>query len=291
MPDKKQKIPEGQIFSRAYLQVTTPLKDSERFRVRLAIHFRENLQNLVEDDLAYAIAHELGTVVLPMGGYATSGPSWDFGDFFESAKLRDLLDCITLAATTLRAHAQHDLREKWLKFVSRAFLEEGLGYKLDSEGGVRFVVDEEFERNRQATISALGAPRYTAVAHLIESSFSRLDVEPFDTKTCWREVFEAVETLAKIVAGTRADLDSGFIQKTLKPLAQSRYQQNDAAAQAAVATLVDGLGNWVNAGHKYRHGHNTQEPISPPLEVAVLFVSQGAGYIRWLVDLDQKGSG
>lgn len=290
MPDKKQKIPEGQIFSRTYLQATTPLKDSERFRVRLAVHFRENLQHLVEDALAHAIPHELGTVVRPMGGYGNSGPSWDFGYFFENTKLRDLLDCITLTATILRAHAQHGLREKWLSFVGRAFLEEGLGYKLDSEGGVRFVVDEEFERNRQATISVLGAPRYTAVAHLIESSFSRLDVEPLDTKTCWREMFEAMETLTKIVVGTRADLDSAFVQKNLKPLVQARYQQNDAAAQAAVATLVDGLGSWVNAGHKYRHGHNTQEPISPPLEVAVLFVSQGAGYIRWLVDLDQKGS-
>ena len=54
--------------------------------------------------------------------------------------------------------------------------------------------------------------------------------------------------------------------------------------------LVDALADWINAAHFYRHGQGSEEPVQPPLELAIAMVSSGGSFLRWIADLDAKRS-
>lgn len=43
--------------------------------------------------------------------------------------------------------------------------------------------------------------------------------------------------------------------------------------------------DWVNACHKYRHGPNAEEPIEPPLDLAIALVGNGLNFARWIATL------
>jgi hypothetical protein len=81
-------------------------------------------------------------------------------------------------------------------------------------------------------------------------------------------------------------LASNFVEKRLKPLANRAYGSDRPTASTA-ARMLSSFDDWVNAAHPFRHGHNTEVPVSLPDDLAVLLVSQGAGFIRWLADIDR----
>lgn len=70
----------------------------------------------------------------------------------------------------------------------------------------------------------------------------------------------------------------------LKPLFQETHESNPVEI-TATDHLLDGFCDWLDAGHMYRHGQNVEEPAPPSLDFAVLFVSQGASYLRTLLSL------
>jgi hypothetical protein len=98
-----------------------------------------------------------------------------------------------------------------------------------------------------------------------------------------RDTFEAAETLFKLLTGSGKSLDEAAVKKDLWPKLAPTYQAVDPTAVGAAEQLIHGFCQWVNAGHKYRHGQKTEEPVEPPIEMAVLYLSAGAAYIRWLV--------
>ena len=281
-------LPEGQLFSRVYLRRNEPLRDSQRFRTRLSGYFFENFWDL-RHDFVKTVQRELG-VTIPIFQNLVNTYDWNISAFFATAELRDILDSISLIPAILRKKRDPQKLNAYLLFIERVFHEENMGYKLDSQGGVHYIVDDEFERNRMSAIACLNEPKFSAVANSMEEAFAKMDTEPFDTKGSVRDMFEAVETLTKLISNSSQDLTERFVKQTLKPLAQSIYQKFDASAISAADLLLEGMCHWVNAGHKYRHGQKTADPIAPPLEITILFLSEGAGYIRWLTELDRIAS-
>lgn len=283
MTDKK--IPEGQLFSRVYLLRNQPLRDSQRFRTRLSGYFNEHFWDL-RNEFASAIQRELGAVVqvselnTPVKTFMYNIPM-----FLASAELRDILDSISLIIPILRTKELSHQIEPYLSFVARALREEGMGYKLDSQGGIHYIVDDEFEHNKLSAIACLNGEKFSAVISSVEAAYSKLDAEPFDTKGAVRDMFEALETLVKILLNINKNLTEVLIEKELKPHANSVYQKLDTSAVSAADLLLEGFCHWIKAGHRYRHGQKTKEPIAPPLEIAVLFLSEGSAYIRWLLEL------
>jgi hypothetical protein len=73
----------------------------------------------------------------------------------------------------------------------------------------------------------------------------------------------------------------------MEPRVQKLYAADPVATMAG-ARLAQSFADWVDAAHPYRHGQKSEEPVEPPEELAVLLVSQGASFVRWLVDLDQQ---
>jgi hypothetical protein len=243
--------------------------------------FLTKLHDVERSDAYTAITSELG-VTPPAGPWGTA-----WGSFFEHAELRDILDTITLTFRVLARRGGAARTREFHAFVTRVFHEESLGYVMDDNGGVRFSIDAEYERNRFSVIDGLAGVRYGAVRAAAENAFKRMDGKP-DTKAAVREMFEAAETLCKLIASTNEDLDERMVQKRLKPIASRAYASVDPSAQSFAEQVLEGFVKWVNAGHKYRHGPKTEEPRAPTLELAVFYLSNGAAFIRFLIDLDAR---
>lgn len=271
MSEKDQ--PEGQLFSRVYLDRGTPARDSPRFRNRLASYCQDQIHIENRREIGALIRRELGITL--QHNYYVSG--W----FLEPA-LRDVLDTITLVWRHCKQRNQHHV---WHAFVQRVMREENIGYRLDDEAGVHYYVDEEFERNRFATLENLSDAQYAAVANLFESAHGYLD--DGDARAAVRSVFDAVEVLSKQMVGGKkiTSLGATNVEKHLKPIARQVYTDTawDAANQ-----LLNGLADWINSIQPYRHG---QKDPHPPMDLAIAMVSSGASYLRWLVEIDQQANG
>ncbi len=269
-----KEIPPGQRFSHVYLRSDTLLPDSKRARMRML--------SLARDELGFSSA-ELGDICRAElgldGGHAPL-------NFFQSCEARDFLDLVTIIWRHLKPDREYpDKPERWLKGIRRIFSEESLGYRIDDRAGVHFVIDAEYERNRIAVVSGLGSSRYKAVLHAFEQAHSSLDKHPPDLKGALRLAFDAVETLFKLMYDKAPKIATSEIRNYLLPNVEKIYRDDKIAKRAALK-IVDGLIEWVDAVHFYRHAQATEEPLQPPAELAVLMLSEAASYLRWLAALD-----
>lgn len=268
---------EGKRFSLLYLDRSKLLRDSQRFRNRLAAFYRESLNNY-ESKIAGAIHLEVGADV-PYG-YA----GYNFTDFFKKAELRDILDSITVIYNVIINDGPKMLAEEWKQFVQRTFLEENLGYRLDKKCGVHYSVDEEFERNRFSTLSVLDNPRYNAIRAAYDMAYQYLDNDPIDTKAAVRSIFESIEILTKQMVSTK-NLNKWIVENTLKEKCLGVYAK-DETAKKVISQMFDGFAQWVDALHDYRHGQPNIEPVAPPLNVAIYIISTGTSFLRWLIEIN-----
>lgn len=272
----------GELFSRSYLDRGKPLRDSDRLRRRLLAYF----QNMLEEhwaDLSLALEVNSGA---DMNDFSNAPR------FFLRAEIRDILDAITYVYRIACGTFEAEDGARWLTFVRGAFAVENVGYRVDDHGGVHLLVDGEFERSRVATITALGRPRYRAVLKEFEEAHRALDRDPADGKASIRLSFEAVEILFKLLCGAAkpARLGKSESRDHLVPIVRRLYP-GDQTAQRAAIKLCGGFGEWIEAAHFYRHGQGIEEPMPPPLDLAIALVSSGADWLRWLADIDRQANG
>lgn len=272
--------PEGQRFSLVYDDRGQPTLDSPRFRRRLAAFYWDSVHDTLKN-FASIVHQELG-VNVPYGTY-----SYDWTSFFNSAQLRDVLDTITLVTRALKKAGYERAAASWCDFVQRSMHEENLSYQLDSLGGVHFNPDPEFIRARIAAIHSIEAPRYKAVLREFEAAFTALDATAPDGKRAIGALFESVEILIKLICGNVNvnRLGKQEVNSHLKPVVDKLYAGNATALRSATQ-MIKSLGEWADAAHWYRHGQKSEEPTPPPLDFAVLMVTAGAGYLRWLAVVD-----
>ena len=146
------------------------------------------------------------------------------------------------------------------------------------ECGVHFFIDEEFERNRAATLTGLDDPQYSGVRDAYESAYRHMDSDPPDTKAAVRSMFESLEILVRQMVPAK-NLYKKLVETTLKEKYLTLYLSEPTAAQV----VTD---DWVNALHNYRHGQPSQQPVAPTIEVAVYVLSSGSAFLRWLVGMN-----
>lgn len=289
-----EKAKTGELFSRQYLHVDRPLPDSPRARVRLAQYYSNWLHKDYGDKIQKAIPAELG-VELPY--FANFG--YDVSGFLKKAEARDFLSAVTLIyrqviewtfdsekGAFIKSPVDY-VAGSWQEFVSRVFKEESLAFTVDEECGVHPLVDMEYERNIASSIACLGMPRFGAARSAFEAAQAKLASNPPDTKGALRDIFEAAETLTKLISGSGKALTAGFVRSELEPQIRKHYEKEPVAGRASGHAALS-FADWIDAVHQYRHGHQAEEPIAPPTELAVLLASQGASYIRWLVDMDRE---
>jgi hypothetical protein len=277
------KIPEGEFYSRLYVDPGAPINDSPRFRSRVAAFISHELPEHFGWKVGPAIEVETGHQFVGHQYYNSN-----LEHFFKTASLVDVFTAITLTWRVIVEQKMNPaLREFWRMFIERAFKEENLKYRVDSKCGIHPLVDQEFDRNRVSVIGALADPRYAAVQHAVEAAFDQLNTVPMDGKGAARNIFEAAESLAKTITGSGSALTEPFVDRELRPLCD-RLFSNDPQLKTTAGRLLSSFGKWVDAIHPYRHGHEREQPLVLPDDFAILAVSQGAGFIRWLVDVDRR---
>ena len=271
---------EGKRFSQVYLDKGNPVNDSKRMRNRLSAFYSVNVHDYTLN-IVQIIHRDTGAKV--PSGYE----SYIFTDFIEKCDIRDLLDSITLIFQYLLGSGRIRMAEQWHQFVTRVFKEENVGYRLDEKGGVHFFIDQEFEHNKSALLAGLSSQ--PAVQGSFEKAYSFLDQDPPDTSSAIKSMFESLEILYKHILKTEGKdrLNSNGVQKKLKPILQQVLSENPVASQAC-DHIMDSLCDWIDAGHMYRHGQNVERNSPPPIEFAVLFITQGTGFIRFLLPLASK---
>ncbi len=272
---------EGQRFSLLYLDRSIKLRDSERFRNRLAAFYQESLNRSYGTDILGAIQLEIGADVPRRSGYG-----YNISDFFKKSELRDILDSITVIYSTINKPASSTLAEKWKAFVRKVLSEENLGYRLDNKCGVHYFVDEEFERNRFSTLSLLDNPRYNAIRAAYDMAYQYLDNDPIDIKGAVRSIFESLEILVKQMIPTK-NLNKWIVENTLKDKCLEVYR-DDETAKKVISQIFDGFAQWVEAIHNYRHGQADVEPVAPPINVAVYIISSGTSFLRWVIEINNE---
>jgi hypothetical protein len=215
-----------------------------------------------------------------ISGQGSRYTHYDWITFLVAAELRDVLDLVSTAVTVIEVD-----RERWISEVRRIFAEEHVRYRVNDEGGVRFAVDESFEQSTVATISALGGARYQTTLATFETALAALVAVPPRGKDAIRGVFSAAEGLFRLIFTRAPRLGGDEITTHLQPVVERRFA--DPAARGAALKSLRSFRAWVEAAHFYRHEPNHAEPNEPPLQLAVLLVSAGADWIRWLAELDQ----
>jgi hypothetical protein len=278
MPDAP---PIGQRFSHVYIQRGEPAQDSPRMRRRLAALI-DTFPDL--ETFRQVVPRELGIDV----GWRGAVPDWVA--FFRDCAPQDVLDIVTVAYRYLDAKRrtrmkQHDPWDRWRGEVQRIFEEENVHYRVDERGGVHFRFDAEFENNRAATIASLQGARYRAAITAFEDGMAALAKAPPDGKTAIRSTFAATEGLFRLMLEKSPRLTAQEAQQRLEPLLQ-RVHATDKVAMGAASKLLNAFKDWIDAAHLYRHEAGQQEPVQPPLMLAVQMVSVGASFLRWLAELD-----
>ena len=280
-------VQKGQLFSHLYIERGAALVDSDKFRARIG-QYAESEFVREAMWLRAEIIKEVGVIAFP------SAHTWEAGlnAFFRTGETVDVLNAITVICAYYarqqhyNSSAAHKI-EQWISFVRRALREENVAYTIDEKGGIHPLVDKEFGRNIATAITGLGLNRYDAARKAFEAAKAKLEQTPPDTKGAIRDTFEAAETLTKLISGSGKALTGAFVKAELEPRVQKLYGK-DAFATMAGARLTQSFADWVDAAHTYRHGQKSEEPVQPPQELAVLLVSQGASFVRWLADLDRQ---
>jgi hypothetical protein len=272
--------PVGQRFSQIYLEKGKILRDSLRFRNRLRALFDDIDLKMKDLNIAKEIERETG-INVPFVGYGR-----DWRKFWTESDIRDVLDSITIIFNTINSSGYSYRAKDWLDTISRFFVEENVGYSLDSGGGVHFAIDHLFERERSSTLVGLTATKYGAVRHSFEKAFNELDKSPTDYRAAVRSIFDALENFVKLWFPDKISrLGAKEIETVIKP---SVIANRTGADRDSAGLLLKGLADWVNAAHQYRHVSGTEKDSPPPLGTTVLFLSTGAAYLRWLIEVRES---
>jgi len=272
---------QGQRFSILYLDRGEPVRDSKRFRNRLAAFYWEKLHKSCKENIKAILQKEAGIEIPFIQNFG-----FDLSGFFKKNELRDILDAITLVYQALKAKGWPNLADEWKAFVGRCLREENVGYQLDTECGVHYFVDEEFERNRFATLAVLNSPDLQGVKAAYEDAYKYMDNTPPDTKASARSIFESLEILVKQLVKTK-NLNKWILENTLKDAA-IKVLAKDETERKVISEMFDGFGRWVDGMHNYRHGQPENEPVAPSEELAVYMLSSGSSFLRLLVELKGK---
>lgn len=287
---------QGKRFSHIYIGQDAPLKDSKKARFRLAKHLEDSCPKAVyKPDSNYktperfrpavnAIEHEIG---IPFASQSTSGTRYERWDWYlKRVTVVEILDTITVVGNTLHSeYEKYDRKGAFLEKARRIFQEENLAYTIDDSGGVHPLVDAAFSANYSSAVAGLSGERYAATLEAVSNIDAALLQDIPDFRGAIRAAFAANENLFKLMYSVPR-LDARSAGDKIGKSTQSLYE-GYPTQQSASAKLLESYKDWINAAHFYRHEEGVEEPNQPSEELAILVVSQGLSFVRWLAGIDR----
>jgi hypothetical protein len=273
---------EMQRYSQLYIEKGNPFSDSPRFRNRLAAFVLRRCEDRICWEIYNEIKEKIGPEILFLSGWTTT-----VGNFLQRGELRDILDSITVVYNVLLSKRVNLPLDRgpiaWRSHVETIINEENLRYRIDELCIVHPHIDFEFEKNRTSSIASLDGARFNEARADLEAAYLHLRND--EGKQAIRMMFPAVETTIKVLfPGMLSRLMPNEVDKILKPLILSRYHGNDPAIESG-NRMMESFKDWIIASQPYRHGQEVQDCSPPPIDLVVAFISAGAMFVRWIVDL------
>jgi len=275
--------PLGQLFTEVYRSRGEPRQDDERFRIQLHQAFTDIFHERDKSGFAKYLRSEAGVEVEYHWGATAAVFHWI--EYFKGCSLEDLLDLVTHLVRFAESRRLDTQVESWLESVHRALVNRNLAYDVDGRGGMHHQVDAAFQRSKELTLSCLATARFHGARTETEASFDFLtNVHP-DRKMAVVNIFLAAENVFMLIAGTGTPLTSASSEREIRPIIQRRYAGLDPTANQSANKVISSFADWVDACHPYRHGQMNPQIVAPPEALAIILVTQGADFIRWLVSL------
>jgi len=286
----------GQRFSLTYLSQGDPINDSDTMRYRLAkllgkeryqpqkrrrTYASRNsnyvpdpsvIQNLVEEEIGI----QFGTFV-----DGRFHPSWV--RFLRKIHQHKVLDTITIA---YKGMVEIGRQDDFINQVNRIFREENMAYEVDEEGGVHPIVDRAYAATKQSAVLGMSETRYALSLARVEEVDAALMASPPNFIQAIRSVFGANENLFKLTFDTHR-LDARSATEKIGRVLQASYASHPTM-QRSSAQILKSFGGWIDAAHHYRHEEGAEEQNQPADELAIVLISQGMSFVRWLVAIDKQ---
>jgi uncharacterized protein (DUF2267 family) len=279
------------VYGDVYGNQLSGLSDSHEARIRISSYLKSHLSAKSEKVVQAFMERELGIIIKNKKidfPYTKSIP--DIQRFVSESDVTTLMNFLSIVRGVF--HREYEGEEKareWCIFVERVFREEGMAYTMDSEGMVHPYVDAEFAEHRALTLKGLEGRRYTSVRELYDKAYEALRADRQDTRTAVREMFAALECLARLMVPKLDRLNESAVNHNIAPLCRERV--TEPHAREFTNAMLRALREWVTAHHQYRHEPGVEEPVPPSQDMAVLSLSTGSGFLRFLAAVDARRSG
>jgi hypothetical protein len=279
-----ENIPTGQLYSRIYLQPTETVRDGARMRMRVSRAIQQHIpRNRRDTGFGAAVEGELGIEIVSSSAYNTPYVSWE-RLVRQELSISDLLNILTMLWRNVDGRG----RDNFINNITRIFAEEAIGFSVDEEMGFHPAFDEEFERSRSSIVRILNVERFRHEADFVALSETALLANPLDGRAAIRAVYDAAENLFKRITG-KQNITNGHVRKELAAVASQGIPQ-DGKSNVAVNKILNAFEDWAAACHFYRHAPGEAETAQPTEAIAILIVSQGYGFVRWLAELSAAQS-
>lgn len=290
--------PKGQRFSLTYLPQSDPKNDSETMRYRLSkllgkdkyqpqkrrkdyLRRASGYEFVPDHSVFHALVEE--EIGVQFSTYANGRMYSSWVLFLRKIPLHKVLDTITVAYREMVASGRQG---DFISQANRIFQEENIAYEIDEEGGVHPVIDRAYAATKQTAILGMSEPRYALSLARIEEVDVALMASPPNYIQAIRSVFGANENLFKLVF-EKPRLDRQSATDEIGRLIQKIYA-NHPTMQRSSAQVLQSFAKWIDAAHHYRHEEGAEEPSQPADELAIVLISEGMSFVRWLVAIDKK---
>ena len=287
-------------YSLEYIEKTETVQDSAVIRKRISSYYQNNIHyekfyysdvrsRSVEKKsydffIAKLIEQHLGISVPQFSGsysivYRTT-------ELMQNCTLIQFLDIISVVSSTISKCANDgDLYNQWVNFVEQVFREENSFFRIDSDGIVRPYVDKEFSQGYRSSLSLLDNDRYDHIRGIYKHAYDALRSDKSNTRVAMKDIFESIESLCKIMNSRIKGLNSKEITKYIEPICTELISDEDE--KNYIKQMLSSMKKWIDAHHIYRHGQGKEEYSPPSLNAAILSLSTGSSYLRFLLEMDQ----
>lgn len=289
-------IPTGQRFSLTYLSQSDPVNDSDTMRYRLAkllgkdkyqprkrkkTYGRGISEYVPDPSIIHALVEEEIGVQFTTAANGRIYASWEL--FLRKIPAHKVLDTITV---TYKGMVDGGRQDDFIGQANRIFREENIAYEVDEEGGVHPVIDSVYAATKQSAILGMSEPRYALSLARVDEVDAALMASPPNYIQAIRSVFGANENLFKLMFDAHR-LDQRGAQDNIGRLLQANYA-NHPTMQRSSAQILKSFGGWIDAAHHYRHEEGAEELSQPADELAIVLISEGMSFVRWLVAIDKN---
>ncbi|MCL4068991.1 hypothetical protein M3484_20755 [Pseudomonas sp. GX19020] len=280
--------PEGKLFSLIYGDRGTPRAPDEFAIGRISLVMDRLVGSPGRDRYSPQRAHNSSAIrdfiSENIGVEFYDHLSWK--DYLKRLKIDRQFNSITLCYRALSG-IEKSIAKELVDSVRIILSEENVAYEIDNKGGFHPLIDAEFSSSLSSTLSSLTGTRHTGTLEKILSMEPALISNPKNYIAAIRATFDACENLYKVMFTKAPKLDSKTAKANLEALVQKTYADRPTVTRTTIK-LVNGFGEWIDAAHNYRHAEGTEKPDQPEEELAILLISEGLAYIRWLAQIDAK---